>query len=67
MNCIATSLNAKVGPWNNSNNLISPVFEILTTSFSLNVEYEFLIKEDNSSLDIKSDENRFIISVESSL
>ena len=52
---------------NNSNNFISPTFESLTTSFSLNVEYEFLIKEDNSSLDIKSDENRFIISVDNSL
>ena len=60
MNCMATSLNAKVGPWNNSNNFISPTFESLTTSFSLNVEYEFLIKEDNSSLDIKSDENRLL-------
>ena len=38
MNCIATSLKANVGPWNNSNNFISPAFESLTTSFSLNVE-----------------------------
>ena len=42
---MATSLKAKVGPWNNSNNLSSPIFEILTTSFSLNDEYDLLIKE----------------------
>ena len=32
INCIAISLKANVGPWNNSNNFISPTFEILTTS-----------------------------------
>ena len=67
MNCIATSLNANVGPWNNSNNFISPTLENLTTSFSLNVEYDFLIKDESSSLEMKSDENIFIISVDKSL
>ena len=59
MNCIATSLNANVGPWNNSNNFISPTFEVFTTSFSLNVEYDLLIKDKSSSLEIKSAENKF--------
>ena len=56
-----------MGPWNNSNNFISPTFENLTTSFSLNVKYDFLIKEESSSLEIKSDENKFIISADNSL
>ena len=61
------SLKANVGPWNNSNNFISPTFEILTTSFSLKVEYDFSIKYESSSFEIKSDENKFIISVDRSL
>ena len=51
MNCIAISLKANVGPWNNSNNFISPTLEILITSFSLNVEYDLLIKDESSSLE----------------
>ena len=66
MNCIATSLKASVGPWNNSNNFISPTFEIFTTSFSLNVEYDFLIKDESSSFEIKSTENWLIISEDNS-
>ena len=67
MNCIAISLKANVGPWNNSNNFSSPRLEILTTSFSRNVEYDFLINDESSSLEIKSAENRLIISVDNSL
>ena len=43
------------------------MLETLTTSFSLNDEYDFLIKDERSSLEIKSDENWFIISVDNSL
>ena len=59
MNCIAISVKANVGPWNNSNNFSSPRLEILTKSFSRNVEYDFLIKDESSSWEIKSDENKF--------
>ena len=67
MNCIAISLNAKVGPWNNSNNFTSPTFDSLTTSFSLNDEYDLLIKDESSFFEIKSAEYRLIISVDNSL
>ena len=43
------------------------MLEILTTSFSRNVEYDFLIKDKSFSLEIKSAENRFIISADNSL
>ena len=67
MNCIATSLKANVGPWNNSNNFSFPILEILTTSFSRNVEYDFLIKDESSSFEIKFAENIFINLVDNSL
>ena len=43
------------------------MFEIFITSFSLNVEYDFLIKDKSSSFEIKSPENWLIISVDNSL
>ena len=47
--------------------LVSPTLEILTTSFSLNVEYDLLIKDESSSFEIKSAENRLMISVDNAL
>ena len=43
------------------------MFEIFTTSFSLNVEYDFLINDESSSFEIKSAEKWLIISVDNSI
>ena len=67
MNCIAISLKASVGPWYNSNNLRFSMREILITSFSLNFEYDLSIRDESSSLEIKSPKNWLVISADSSL
>ena len=67
MNCIAISLNASVGPWYNSRILFSPSLEILTTLFSLKLEYDFSTIFDNSFLLIDSSQNKKIISFAKSL